>query len=47
MQKGIIVEKLVEEIVKDGQHLRTLIGACEGKLHISLMIHYCIHLIIS
>lgn len=25
-EKGIIVEKLVEEIVKDGQHLRTLIS---------------------
>ncbi|KAK6784608.1 hypothetical protein RDI58_018063 [Solanum bulbocastanum] len=30
-EKGIIVEKLVEEIVKDGQHLRTLIGACEAQ----------------
>ncbi|KAL3363486.1 hypothetical protein AABB24_012653 [Solanum stoloniferum] len=30
-EKGIIVEKLVEEIVKDSQHLRTLIGACEAQ----------------
>ncbi|PHU11672.1 Kinesin-like protein NACK1 [Capsicum chinense] len=30
-EKGIIVEKLAEEIVKDGQHLRTLIGTCEAQ----------------
>ncbi|XP_059283533.1 kinesin-like protein NACK2 [Lycium ferocissimum] len=30
-EKGIIVEKLVEEIVKDGQHLRTLITTCEAQ----------------
>ncbi|CAN4110052.1 unnamed protein product [Withania somnifera] len=30
-EKGISVEKLVEEIVKDGQHLRTLIGTCEAQ----------------
>lgn len=30
MQKGTIVEKLVEEVVKDSQHLKHLIGICEG-----------------
>ncbi|PNX72193.1 cysteine-rich receptor-like protein kinase 10-like protein, partial [Trifolium pratense] len=30
--KGTIVEKLNEEVAKDGQHLRHLIGICEGKL---------------
>ena len=30
IQKGTIVEKLVEEVVKDSQHLRHLIGICEG-----------------
>ena len=29
-QKGTIVEKLDEEIAKDSQHLRHLIGICEG-----------------
>ncbi|KAJ8543384.1 hypothetical protein K7X08_005907 [Anisodus acutangulus] len=33
-EKGIIVEKLVEEIVNDGQHLRTLIGTCEAQRQI-------------
>lgn len=32
-QKGTIVEKLVEEIVKDSQHLRHLIGICEGNFY--------------
>lgn len=31
-QKGTMVEKLVEEVVKDGQHLTHLIGICEGNL---------------
>lgn len=30
MQKGTIVEKLVEELAKDSQHLRHLIDVCEG-----------------
>ncbi|KAJ7979191.1 Kinesin-like protein [Quillaja saponaria] len=30
-EKGTIVEKLVEDIVKDGQHLRHLIGICEAQ----------------
>ncbi|KAJ8750869.1 hypothetical protein K2173_016050 [Erythroxylum novogranatense] len=30
-EKGIIVEKLVEEVVKDSQHLRHLIGVCEAQ----------------
>ncbi|XP_057985251.1 kinesin-like protein NACK2 [Hevea brasiliensis] len=30
-EKGTIVEKLVEEIVKDSQHLRHLIGICEAQ----------------
>ncbi|CAI0448134.1 unnamed protein product [Linum tenue] len=30
-EKGIIVEKLVEEVVNDGQHLRHLIGVCEAQ----------------
>lgn len=30
LQKGTIVEKLVEEVVKDSQHLKHLIGVCEG-----------------
>ncbi|CAK9159255.1 unnamed protein product [Ilex paraguariensis] len=30
-EKGTIVEKLIEEIVKDGQHLRHLIGICEAQ----------------
>lgn len=32
LQKGTIVEKLVEEVVKDSQHLKHLIGVCEGIL---------------
>ena len=32
IQKGTIVEKLVEEVVKDGQHLRHLINICEGNV---------------
>ena len=31
MQKGTVVEKLVEETAKDDQHLRQLISICEGK----------------
>lgn len=48
MQKGVIVEKQVEEIVKDEEHLKTLIGTVEGKLHTfcvkkySLIIHNCV-----
>ena len=34
MQKGTIVEKLNEEVAKDGQHLRHLIGICEGNVEI-------------
>ncbi|XP_027368734.1 kinesin-like protein KIN-7B [Abrus precatorius] len=30
-EKGTIVEKLNEEVAKDGQHLRHLIGICEGQ----------------
>ncbi|XP_062091216.1 kinesin-like protein KIN-7B [Humulus lupulus] len=30
-EKGTIVEKLVEEVVKDGQHLRHLINICEAQ----------------
>jgi centromeric protein E len=30
MQKGTIVDKLEEETAKDDQHLRHLIGICEG-----------------
>ncbi|KAG2717810.1 hypothetical protein I3760_03G192400 [Carya illinoinensis] len=30
-EKGTVVEKLVEEVVKDGQHLRHLIGICEAQ----------------
>ena len=30
LQKGTIVEKLVEEVVKDSQHLKHLIGVREG-----------------
>lgn len=32
MQKGTVVEKLVEERACDDKHLRQLIGICEGKL---------------
>lgn len=34
------MEKLVEEVVKDGQHLRHLIGICEGDHNSMLIIHY-------
>ncbi|CAO2841637.1 unnamed protein product [Amaranthus hypochondriacus] len=30
-EKGTIVEKLVEEVVKDSQHLKHLIGVCEAQ----------------
>lgn len=30
MQKGTMVEKLVEETANDDQHLRHLISICEG-----------------
>ncbi|XP_059634670.1 kinesin-like protein NACK2 [Cornus florida] len=30
-ERGTIVEKLIEEVVKDGQHLRHLIGICEAQ----------------
>ncbi|CAN1159363.1 Kinesin-like protein NACK2 [Linum perenne] len=30
-EKGVIVEKLVEEVVKDSQHLRQIIGICEAQ----------------
>lgn len=33
LQKGTIVEKLEEEVAKDSQHLRHLIGICEGNLY--------------
>ncbi|PNX83484.1 isoleucine-tRNA ligase-like protein, partial [Trifolium pratense] len=32
LQKGTIVEKLNEEVAKDGQHLRHLNGICEGHI---------------
>ena len=32
MQKGTVVEKLVEETASNDQHLRHLIGICEGNL---------------
>lgn len=31
-KKGTVVEKLVEEVVKDGQHLQHIIRICEGNL---------------
>lgn len=31
LQKGTVVEKLVEETANDDQHLRQLINICEGK----------------
>lgn len=31
MQKGTVVEKLVEETAKDDRHLRHLISICEGR----------------
>ena len=31
MQKGTVVEKLVEETANNDQHLRHLISICEGK----------------
>lgn len=30
MQKGTIIEKLNEEVVDNSQHLKHLIGICEG-----------------
>lgn len=30
MQKGTIVDKLIEDVVKDIEHLRHLISICEG-----------------
>jgi hypothetical protein len=32
MQKGTVVEKLVEETASNDQHLRHLISICEGNL---------------
>lgn len=32
------MEKLNEEVAKDGQHLRHLIGICEGNLEIWLIL---------
>lgn len=38
MQKGTVVEKLVEETANDDQHLRQLISICEGiKLYLLLL----------
>ena len=31
LQKGTVVEKLVEETAKDDQHLRHLIHVCDGR----------------
>ncbi|KAK9101606.1 hypothetical protein Scep_025036 [Stephania cephalantha] len=30
-EKGMVIEKLVEEVAKDSQHLRSLIGVCEAQ----------------
>ncbi|KAK9099598.1 hypothetical protein Syun_026643 [Stephania yunnanensis] len=30
-EKGMVIEKLVEEVAKDSQHLRNLIGVCEAQ----------------
>lgn len=38
MQKGTVVEKLVEETATDDKHLRSLISVCEGK-HIIQYFH--------
>lgn len=32
LQKGTMVEKLVEETAKDDQHLRHLIHVCDGRI---------------
>ncbi|KAM0002486.1 putative kinesin motor domain, P-loop containing nucleoside triphosphate hydrolase [Helianthus debilis subsp. tardiflorus] len=29
-EKGTVVEKLTEEVVRNSQHLRSLIATCEG-----------------
>lgn len=34
MQKVTVVENLYEEVARDAQHLRHLIGICEGNLEI-------------
>lgn len=36
IQKGTVLEKLNEEVAKDGQHLRRLIANCEGNIQIWL-----------
>lgn len=49
MQKGTVVEKLVEETAKDDQHLRHLIHVCDGMkkvfnlmyVYISMWIRIC------
>ncbi|XP_058079156.1 kinesin-like protein NACK1 isoform X2 [Magnolia sinica] len=54
-EKGTIVDKLVEEIVKDSQHLRHLIGVCEAQRqvgetalnHVSSRSHQIIRLTIE
>lgn len=30
-QKGVVVEKVTEEILKDWNHLKELLSICEGK----------------
>ena len=40
LQKGTIVENLVEEVVESRQHLQRLIGICEGKSFLSKY-HFC------
>lgn len=32
LQKGTIVEKRVEEVIKDSQHMKHLISICEGTI---------------
>lgn len=39
-QKGTVVERLTEEIVRDMSHLKELLAACEGKTLI-LVFHQC------
>ena len=34
------MEKLIEEVVSDGQHLRHLIGICEGNDVFELILRY-------
>ncbi|KAJ6362520.1 hypothetical protein OIU78_002843, partial [Salix suchowensis] len=41
-EKGIIVEKLVEEVVKDINHLRHLIGICEEMTWGCARLHGCV-----